>query len=156
VSRSAKLRRLGVIAGVTAVFLAITVAITLVLVPGANERSAVVSLLRAQEHGDLHAMLATLPGCAARPLCLADARFDATTLPRPGSVEVLSFDPSSKLALGGHGGVARIAWHIGAGDPVVQCVRVERGSGLLGARKITLLSLSRPIGNEDPCPPSLD
>jgi hypothetical protein len=134
------------------VVVVIGLVLTLILVPGQNERTEVVGLIRAQLRGDQAAMLSKLKGCQSRPNCVADVGFDALKLRQPGSVEVLNFIPSSTLALGGNGGDARIAWRAGANTTEVQCVVLHRDSGLFGARHVTLVAISRPIPSQSACP----
>jgi hypothetical protein len=145
-------RRIVIITVAVLAFAAASIAITLVLVPGQNERTDVLKLIREQARGDIAAMLAQLSGCAQRPACLADARADATTLRQSGNVELVNFQPSTTIALGSTGGFARVAWNVGSRIPVVQCVQVHRGSGLFGARRVTLLAVSRPIASQATCP----
>lgn len=134
-----------------AAFLAVSVGLTFLLRPGSDERAAVVTLIRAQARGDVTAMLAALPGCAARPPCLDDVRHDAAALRHPGSVEVLQFTPSSRLTVGAGIGLARIAWRVGSSATVVQCVRVRHRGGPVGGRSTALLSLSAPIDASSDC-----
>jgi len=144
-------RRIAIVLAGLIVFAGASLVITLLLVPGQNERTEVLRLVRTQARGDASGMLAQLAGCSARPACLADARVDAATLRQPGAVELLSFQPSSTIALGSTRGVARVVWRTGSRAPVVQCVQVGRGSGLFGARRVTLLAVSRQIASNGSC-----
>jgi hypothetical protein len=72
-------------------------------------------------------------------------------LARPGRVEILTYAPSTQLALTRQIGTGRVAWRAGKSRPVVQCVRVRRDGPLTGG-EVELLSLSDPIGNDASCP----
>jgi hypothetical protein len=72
-------------------------------------------------------------------------------LRRPGTVEILRYDPSVQLALTRRTGTGRVAWRAGAALPVVQCVRVRREGPLTGG-DAELLSLSDPVGRRGGCP----
>src|SRR3712207_8438433 len=54
-------------------------------------------------------------------------------LRRPGDVEILAFQPSSRLTVTRATASARVAWRAGEGSPVVQCVRVDRKSTRLNS-----------------------
>src|SRR5918998_6216016 len=77
------------------------------------ERGRVVELLEAQARGDAGAMLELLPACAAEPACAQLTRRRTQDLRRPGTVEVLSYEPSVRLALTRSTGSARVAWRAG-------------------------------------------
>ena len=114
------------------------------------ERGAVVDVLEAQAHGDADAVLAKLPACRAEPACVRVTQARVAELRRAGEVEILSYEPSTRLSLTRRTGSGRVAWRAGPGLPVVQCVRVRREGPLTGGG-VTLLALSDPIGLEDPC-----
>jgi hypothetical protein len=71
-------------------------------------------------------------------------------LQRPGDVQILNYQPSTRLSLTRRTGTGRVAWRAGAGGPVVQCVRVRREGPLTGGG-VQLLALSDPIGLESAC-----
>jgi hypothetical protein len=133
------------------VFVGISLLLARSLGGASTERGAVIDLLRAQAAGDARSVLARLPECRAEPAC---ARSTAATVARvraPGRVVLLTYTPSSTLALSEMVGTGRAAWRAGAERPVVQCVRVRR-SGPLSRRQVELLSISAPIPNDASCP----
>ena len=115
-----------------------------------TERGLVVELVRAQARGDAAAVLARLPACAREPACVQATRERVAGLRRPGAVRVLSYAPSTRLALTRKVGTARVAWRAAAPAPVVQCVRVRREGPLTGGA-VELLSISAPIPGEASC-----
>jgi hypothetical protein len=133
------------------VFLGISVLLALGLSGSGTERAAVVDVLRAQARGDARRVLAALPACRAEPACVAVTRARTRELRRSGRVEILAFDPSTRLSLTRRTGTARVAWRAGTGLPVVQCVRVRREGPLTGG-DVELLSISAPIGRQSACP----
>jgi hypothetical protein len=66
-------------------------------------------------------------------------------------VQILTYTPSTRLALTRKGGMGRVAWRAGDGLPVVQCVRVRRDGPLTGS-DVELLSISAPIASDGGCP----
>ena len=72
-------------------------------------------------------------------------------LRRRGAVQILSYQPSTRLALTRKLGTARVAWRAGDELPVVQCVRVRREGPLTGGT-VELLSVSAPIAGDGSCP----
>ena len=117
---------------------------------GGAERGLVVDLVRAQARGDAAAVLARLPDCRREPACARATRARVAVLRMPGELKVLSYAPSTRLALTRQVGTARVAWRAGAGRPVVQCVRVRREGPLTGGAA-ELLSISAPIPGEASC-----
>jgi hypothetical protein len=67
-------------------------------------------------------------------------------------VTVIKFDSSAGFALGSTLGTARVAWRIGNGLPIVQCVRVKRAGNLIGGLHVELLEFSRRIPSDHACP----
>jgi len=114
------------------------------------ERDRVLEVLEAQARGDGGAVLAALPACRAQPACARLMRERVAGMERPGKVEILTYAPSVQVALTRSTGTGRVAWRVGTGAPVVQCVRVRREGPLTGAG-VELLALSPPIGNEESC-----
>jgi hypothetical protein len=115
------------------------------------ERSRVLALLRDQAAGDADAVLARLPACRREPACAQTTRERVAGLERDGTVQILSYAPSARLALTRKVGTGRVAWRAGAALPVVQCVRVRREGPLTGG-SAELLSISAPIDGESACP----
>ena len=114
------------------------------------ERGLVVDVVRAQARGDAAAVLAGLPACRREPACVLATRERVAALRRPGRVQVLSYTPSTRLALTRKVGTARVAWRAGSARPVVQCVRVRREGPLTGGAA-ELLAISAPIPGEKGC-----
>ena len=132
-------------------FLGISLFLARGLSATSNERAEVVEVLEAQARGDSAAVLAHLPECRAVPACVTSVRARTPRLKRAGDVEVLSYDPSVQLAITEQRATGRVAWRVGAGLPIVQCVRVLRRGAMQGA-EVELISISAPIGREAPCP----
>jgi hypothetical protein len=122
------------------------------LTGGGTERSAVLELVRAQARGDAGAVLARLPACRREPACERAIRGRVADLRRPGTVQILTYTPSTRLALTRKVGTGRVAWRAGSGLPVVQCVRVRR-EGPLTSGAVELLSVSAPIARDGACSP---
>jgi hypothetical protein len=114
------------------------------------ERNEVLELIRAQARGDAAGVLARLPACRRQPACAQTTRDRTMELRRPGEVEILSYTPSTRLALTRKVGTGRVAWRAGGSLPVVQCVRVRRQGPLTGGA-VELLSVSAPIAREGGC-----
>jgi len=132
------------------VFAGLSLLLALGLSGDGAERGDVLEVVRAQARGDAEAVLARLPACRREPACAAATRERMDELARPGKVQILTYRPSTKLALTRKTGTARVAWRAGAGLPVVQCVRVRRDGPLTGG-DVELLSISAPIGREAGC-----
>jgi hypothetical protein len=115
------------------------------------ERDDILTVLRAQAHGDSARELALLDGCRAHPSCAATVRASAINLRRPGAVKILSIKSPTAGALGDATGTARVAWTVIGRLPVVQCVVVHRAGNPLQGLRVSLLSLSAPIENEADC-----
>ena len=132
------------------VFLGLSFLLARGLTGSGAERSKVLEVLEAQAAGDAAAVLAMLPACRAEPACAQVTRARVEKLKRPGAVQILNYRPSVRLSLTRRTGTGRVAWRVGAGLPVVQCVRVRREGPLTGAG-VQLLALSDPIGLESRC-----
>jgi hypothetical protein len=133
------------------VFLGITLMLARSLSATGTERSKVTEIAEAQARGDARAVLRRTPACAQEPACVAATDAFVARLKRPGNVEILQYRPSVQLPLTNVVGTGRVAWRVGDGLPVVQCVRVRRAGPLSGAT-VELLSISAPIGREASCP----
>jgi hypothetical protein len=116
-----------------------------------TERDDVLAVLRAQAAGDANGVIQRVSGCAKHPGCLAQARQNATTLRRPGSVKILSLTSHTAYSLTGATAPTRVAWTVIGRLPVVQCVTVKRTGNFLTGLSIVLLSVSKPISNEGDC-----
>ena len=116
------------------------------------ERADVLELVKAQARGDAAAVLERLPACRREPACAQTTRDRVAELRRPGRVQILTYTPSTRLALTRKVGTGRVAWRAGDGLPVVQCVRVRREGPLTGGA-VELLSVSAPIAPDGSCAP---
>ncbi len=132
------------------VFLGLSVLLARGLTSSGTERADVLELVRAQARGDADAVLASLPACRREPACARTTRERVERLRREGRVQLLTYTPSTRLALTRKTGTGRVAWRAGEGLPVVQCVRVRREGPLTGGR-VELLSVSAPIPREAGC-----
>jgi hypothetical protein len=132
------------------VFLGLSFLLARGLTGSSTERGKVLDVLEAQAQGDAGAVLAQLPACRAEPACTQVTEARVARLRRPGEVQILNYEPSTRLSLTRRTGSGRVAWRAGTGLPVVQCVRVRREGPLTGAG-VTLLALSDPIGLESSC-----
>jgi hypothetical protein len=115
------------------------------------ERAKVLALVRDEAAGRPDAVVERLPACAREPACARTTRERAARLRRPGAVQILSYTPSTRLALTRKTGTARVAWRAGTSLPVVQCVRVRREGPLTGG-SVELLAISAPIARDGSCP----
>jgi hypothetical protein len=145
------LKRVALIVGGIILFLAISGLLARFLSTENVERDADLALIQAQARGDVNGMLADLSGCRDRPSCAATVQANATRLRRPGPVKILSLKSSTAYSLDGSKGQTRLAWTVIGKQPVVQCVEVRRTGSIFNGIRITLLSLSPPIGNEADC-----
>jgi hypothetical protein len=132
------------------VFLGLSFLLARGLTGSSAERGKVLDVLEAQASGDAAAVLEQLPACRAEPACAQVTRARVRTLERPGDVQILNYDPSTRLSLTRRTGTGRVAWRAGESLPVVQCVRVRREGPLTGGG-VQLLALSDPIGLESAC-----
>ena len=133
-------------------FLGISALMARALSATGTERAKAVDVARAEARGDVGAVLRMTPACAKDAACSAATRAFAGKLKRPGHVEVLQYQPSVQMALSDEVGTGRLAWRAGNGLPVVQCIRVKRSDPLTGGGGVELLAVSKPIGNQAPCP----
>ena len=133
------------------VFLGISAMLARALSATGTERSRVLQIVRAEARGDSAAVISRTPACAREPACAAATRTFAARLRAPGDVKILQYRPSAQMPVTSGIGTGRVAWAAGAGDPVVQCVRVRREGPLSGAG-VEILAISAPIGSEASCP----
>jgi hypothetical protein len=132
------------------VFLGLSFLLARGLSAASTERGKVSELLAAQARGDAGAVLADLPACRAEPACAQVTRARVARLRRPGSVQILNYEPSTRLSLTRRTGTGRVAWRAGESLPVVQCVRVRRDGPLTGG-SVEILAVSDPIALEGSC-----
>jgi hypothetical protein len=133
------------------VFLGISLLLARALTGSGAERTKVLAVLRAQARGDAAGVLNRLPTCARSPTCARITRARTAKLARPGSVQILNYQPSVQVTFTDRSGAGRVAWRTSdRAFPVVQCVFVERQGPLTGGG-VRLVSISNPIGLESPC-----
>jgi hypothetical protein len=132
------------------VFIGLAVLLARGLTGSGSERAAVLALVRDQARGDADAVLGRLPACRKEPACAETTRDRVGELRRDGDVQILTYAPSTQLALTRKVGTGRVAWRAGEGLPVVQCVRVRREGPLTGG-SVELLSVSAPIAPDGGC-----
>ena len=135
--------RVGIAAAVVA-FLVVSALIARWLQADNAERAKVVRLLEAQVAGDADAMAAELESCDAA------CRRLATTLERPGELEIVRYDSDTARSFGAARGPTRVVWRTRSTLTTVQCVEVER-TGSPADRRVTLLRLSGPIDRQGSC-----
>ena len=76
-------------------------------------------------------------------------------LRKPGQISVLTLQTAAGgIPLGNSEGVARVAWRIGSGLPIVQCVRVRRTGNPITGLHVDLLAVSKRIPSQSDCPQS--
>ena len=134
----------------TVVFLSISLLLARGLSGAGIERARTLDVLQAQARGDAAGVLARLPACRREPACVTTTRRRVARLARQGEVEILSFEPSARLTIARQTGSARVAWRVGDGAPIVQCVRVRREGPLQGG-DVELLAISAPIRAQGSC-----
>ena len=133
------------------VFLGISALLAKALTGAGSERARVLLVLEAQARGDADAVLSHLDACRRQPACVQVTRARVAKLKRPGSVEIVRYDPSVQVALTRQAGSARVVWRTSAERfPVVQCVSVRREGPLSGGRS-DLLALTDPVGLQGSC-----
>lgn len=144
---------MALIAAAILIFLLVSLWLARFLSNENTERDALASLLRAQAAGNAAAMLDRLEGCRKVPSCVSEVQQNAQGEREAGGVQILALSSPTAYSLTSTKGETRVAWRAGAGEPVVQCVVVERtGNGLTGL-SIVLRRISAPIPGESDCPP---
>jgi hypothetical protein len=137
-----------------ALFLVISALLARVFSLDGAEQSAISSLISAEARGDAPGVIARIRGCAQSPACRVAAAGHAARLAHPGATAILRLDASAGFALTSTVGTARVVWRIGAGRPIVQCIRVRRAGDVLSGFTIELLAVSRRIFSDSSCPSS--
>jgi hypothetical protein len=140
------------IAAGVVVFLVVSALLARVFSVGGAEQSAITSVLQAEARGDAAAIVSRIRDCRRSAACQARARTDAAALRRAGSVSVIKLDQSAGFSLGSTLGTARVAWRVGNGLPIVQCVRVRRAGNVVSGLRVELLEISRRIPSDNACP----
>jgi hypothetical protein len=145
-------RRLLIVLGVV-VFLAVSGLLARFLTNDNLEREKDVALIEAEARGDGASMIRQLQGCATNPGCVRTQRENAANprLHRAGEVKILAFNSATANSPAGATGRTRVAWTVLGKLPVVQCIDVRRTGNALSGVHVTLLALSKPIGNEANC-----
>jgi hypothetical protein len=133
-------------------FLVISALLARVFSANSAEQSAITSLVQAQARGDVNAVISEIQGCRTDPSCRQRAAVNAATLKHPGSVSIITFQPSTSFSLGGTEGTARVAWTVGGSLPFVQCVKVRRAGNPISGLRVDLLVVSRRIPSDAACP----
>jgi hypothetical protein len=92
------------------------------------------------------------PSCREDARCRAGVVALAKRMRRAGEPKIIAYQSRTAYALGGETGLTRVAWTIVNRQlPVVQCVLVHRTGTALAGRRVSLLRISAPIGNESDC-----
>lgn len=134
------------------VFLVVSALLARAFSVAGAEQSAITDVLQAEARGDASGAVAKIENCGSSPACRARSQLNAAALKAPGSVSVIKLDPSAGFSLGSTLGTARVAWRIGGGLPIVQCVRVRRAGNVLSGLRVELLEFSRRIPSDHACP----
>lgn len=142
------------IVGGIALFLFISALLARAFSVDGAERTAITDLIQAQARGDSQGMIVRINGCSTSAACRARAAADAAALTRRGSVSIIQVEPSAGFSLTGSAGTDRVAWNVGSGLPIVQCVRVRRSGNVLSGFRIELLKISTRIESDADCPSS--
>jgi hypothetical protein len=143
---------IALIALAVVVFVVVSALLARAFSVGSAEQSAITAVLQAQARGDAAGVVARIKDCAASPACRERAATNAAALRAPGHVLMIRDDASAGFSLGSTVGTARIAWRIGNGLPIVQCVRVRRAGNVFSGYRIELLEISRRIPSDHACP----
>jgi hypothetical protein len=148
-------RRLAVILISVGVFLAISFLLARWLSLESAERSDVLALLNAEARGDASGMLAQLYHCDRR--CRRDVLADARTLRRPGKVLILAYQSQTAYALTSRVADTRVAWRVGKGLPIVQCITVSRKGNAISGLSLHLLAVGPSVvPTTNDCAPRYD
>ena len=140
---------------VLVVFLLISALLARIFSADSAQRSAIIAVLQDQAQGDTNGVISKIQGCDSSAACRRRAAYNAAHLKAPGSVSVLTLQtPAGGITFGSSEGVARVAWRIGSGLPIVQCVRVRRAGNPITGLHVELLAVSKRIPSESNCPPT--
>src|SRR5262249_43454168 len=122
------------------VFLLISAVLARIFSADSAQRAAIISVLQDQARGDTNALISRIQGCESSAACRARAAYNTAHLQQPGPISVLTLQTAAGgIALGSREGVARVAWRIGSGLPIVQCVRVRRAGNPITGLHVELL-----------------
>lgn len=140
---------------VLAAFLLVSALLARLFSVDSAERAAVTTLVQAEAQGNANAVVGQIKNCSSSPACRARAATNAVTLKAPGPISILQLQTAAGgLTFGNTEGVARVAWRIGSGLPIVQCVRVRRTGNPIAGIHIDLLEVSERIPSDHDCPQS--
>ena len=134
------------------VFLALSALLARAFSVGGAEQSAITAVLQDEARGDAAGIVSKIRDCSQSPACRGRAASVATALKGQGGVTVIKLDQSAGFSFGSTLGTARVAWRIGGGLPIVQCVRVRHAGNLLSGIRVELLEISRRIHSDADCP----
>jgi hypothetical protein len=135
------------------VFLAVSAMLARVWSAQGAESAAITTLVKDEAHGDQAGVIAQITGCRGDAACRARAAANVAALRRPGSVLIITLQPSTGFSLVGSTGTARVAWLVGSSLPIVQCVRVRRAGNAISGLRVQLLTVSLRIHpSSGPCP----
>jgi hypothetical protein len=138
---------------VFAVFLLISALLARIFSADSAERAAIIAVLQDEARGDTNGLISRIQGCDASVACRERAATNAGRLKGSGQVSVLTLQTAAGgITLGNTEGVARVAWRINSGLPVVQCVRVRRAGNPITGLHVELLDVSKRIPSESDCP----
>ncbi|HYZ80912.1 MAG TPA: hypothetical protein VE571_06570 [Solirubrobacteraceae bacterium] len=140
---------------VFAVFLLISALLARIFSADSAERAAIITVLQDEAQGNTNALISRIHDCQSSPACRRQAAENARRLKGAGQVSVLTLQTAAGgFTLGNTEGVARVAWRIGSGLPIVQCVRVRRVGNPITGLHVELLAVSKRIPSESSCPES--
>jgi hypothetical protein len=135
------------------VFLLISALLARVFSADGAQRAAIITVLQDEAQGNTNAIISRIQGCDASPACRERAAANASSLKQPGPISVLTLQTAAGgITFGNSEGVARVAWRIGSGLPIVQCVRVRRAGNPITGLHVELLAVSKRIPSESDCP----
>jgi hypothetical protein len=137
------------------VFLVISALLARVFNADSAQRAAIIAVLQDQAQGNTNALISRIQGCDTNAACRQRAAYNVSQLRKPGQVSVLTLQTAAGgIPVGNKEGVARVAWRIGSGLPIVQCVRVRRTGNPITGLHVNLLAVSKRIPSESNCPQS--
>jgi len=135
------------------VFLLISAVLARIFSADSAQRAAIITVLQDQAQGDTTAVISRIQGCDTSAACRERAAYNASHLKAPGAISVLTLQTAAGgISFGKTEGVARVAWRIGSGLPIVQCFRVRRTGNPITGLHIDLLALTKRIPSENDCP----
>jgi hypothetical protein len=137
------------------VFLVISAVLARVFSADSAQRAAIIAVLQDQAQGNTNALISRIQGCDASAACRERAAYNVSQLRKPGQISVLTLQTAAGgITFGNSEGIARVAWRIGSGLPIVQCVRVRRAGNPITGLHVDLLAVSKRIPSESDCPQS--